>query len=209
MCLFAKAFNEIETKLYSEDKDLKPSLPLMRVEILLLDGTQKETAFYFDLAEMQKKSSKESNQLEFLRLKVVEAFQLDKNFQGKIIYKGDGNSLMVDIHLTEPTDPTDRTITNLCLDTRVTHIFHIHEWEIKIQITTVDETLENTFSSSNTFQAVEKFVSDTTKYQNLFLYAGKDKIKSSESIGSRFKGDLCKLKALNPKDSAQREKLLV
>ena len=84
----AKAFNEIETKLYSEDKALKPSLPLMRVRILLLDGTQKETVFYFELAEMQKKSSKESNQLEFLRLKVVEAFQLDKNFQGKIIYKG-------------------------------------------------------------------------------------------------------------------------
>ena len=204
LCLFAKAFNEIETKLYSEDKALKPSLPLMRVGILLLDGTQKETVFYFELAEMQKKSSKESNQLEFLRLKVVEAFQLDKNFQGKIIYKGDGNSLMDDIHLTQPTD-----ITNLRLDTRVTHIFHIHEWEIKIQITTVDGTLENTFGSSNTFQAVEKFVSDMTKYQNLFLYAGKDKIKSSESIGSRFKGDLCKLKALNPKDSAQREKLLV
>ena len=176
----------------------------MRVRILLLDGTQKETVFYFDLAEMQKKNSKESNQLEFLRLKVVDAFQLDKNFQGKIIYKGDGISMTDEIHLTQPTN-----ITDLNLDTRNAHFFHAQEWEIKVQITTVDRSLEKTFSSSDKFQAVEKYVRDITKDQSLLLYTGKAKINSSESIGSRFKDDSCELKAVNPKDSAQREKLLV
>ena len=74
--------------MYNVDKSLKPCLPLLRVTIILLDGTRNETAFYLDMAEMKKKNLKESNQLEFLRSKVVEVFQLDKNFQGKILYKG-------------------------------------------------------------------------------------------------------------------------
>ena len=79
---------------------------------------------------------------------------------------------------------------------------------VKVQITTVDDTLEGTFSSSDKFQQVEKFVQDRVKDQSLFLYVGKDKIVSSESVGFRFKGDSCELKALNPKDPAQRAKLL-
>merc|ERR1712226_634967 len=97
----------------------KPSLPLLKITIILLDGTKKETVFYFDLAEFQK-VSKESNQLELLRLKVVDVFQLDKNFQGKVIYKGTEERNLVDeIQLTKPTHFTD-----LGLGTRVPHIFH-------------------------------------------------------------------------------------
>ena len=108
------------------------------------------------------------------------------------------------IPLTSPTH-----ITELHLDTRLTHLFHISEWEIKVQIETFKQTVENTFCSSDQFLEVEKFVRDAVKDPELWLFNGKTKVNTQVSIGSVFKNELCELQALNPKDPAQRAKLLV
>ena len=56
---------------------------------------------------------------------------------------------------------------------------------------------------------MERFVRDAVKDQELWLFNGRAKVTTSASIGSVFKGESCELKALNPKDAAQRAKLLV
>ena len=168
LCLFAKAFNKIETKMHGNYEE--PSLPLLRVTIILLDGTEKETVLYFDLAVLQRMHSKESNPLEFLRLKVVDVFQLDKNFQGKIIYKGNEKAYLADeIHLTKPTH-----ITDLSLDTGVIHFIHIQEWEVRVEFVTSLKAVHTMFCSSHSMTKVTEFVQIQAGNKNLCLYHVKE-----------------------------------
>ena len=110
---------------------------------------------------------------------------------------------MDEIELTSPTHFTDHP-----LDTRVNHVFHlkIKAWQISVLVHTASKSLNETFSPSDTFSKVEKFVRDKMGNKKLFLFDGKEKLNSSLIIGSRFKGEFAELKAYDPSDAAQRAK---
>ena len=132
-------------------------------------------------------------------------FQLPKGFHGNVIYKGhEGAASLDEIKLTSPTHFTD-----VPLDTRVTHVIHVKEWQITVRVTTIADQVEETFNSSDPFSKVEKLVQDILKDQKFFLYIGKEKVKTSVSIGSLFTDEFCELTAIDPSDAVQREKFLV
>ena len=158
--------------------------------------------------EGSSKGSKVEPERDPLMSKVIEVFQLPKNFTAKITYQG--------VHSgTEPLDPnmgtevsTPDDITSLNLDTRFTHLFHVNEWKIVVKIETIWATTERELLSSDTVAAILTQVQEQTGIKNMLLYHNKIKLQKSDSIGSICQGATCHLVALDPKSEEQRSKFL-
>ena len=228
LVLLADAFFQYESDMCKEgllrDTLPRPCLPLLWVALFLADGTEMKSIFYYDMKDEPKKDPKDVTKKDSkgakkapkaidtskdpLVSKINQVFQLPKNFTAKITYQG----LCTE---TGPADPSSGKelsslddFVALKLDTRYTHLIHVNEWKILVQISTFTEKVEKEFTSSDTSDAVLKYVELQTGNANLHLYHEKNQMKKSDSIGSVCKGSECHLVACDPSSAEQRAKLL-
>ena len=204
---FAETYLEYETdicmKSLASGLIKKPPFPLFWVVVFLSDKTIKESTFYFDShgqpiyeganvegdeehnLEGNKKNrrnaaGKPKNDPFFTR--IIDAFQLPLSFTAIITYEGIFNGEM-------PSDLKDSTevsssddLYRLNLDTSLTHLFYIKEWDIQVEYMTTHTKVVKKFCSSDSMRQILKFFQTEAEDPKLILLCDKTQTGNSNVL---------------------------